>query len=282
MENRIRIGNDIKLSVHLFTSTYDPINIHSVQAYLINTTTQSQLEQQIKSAYEEYDNVLHSKDIKYISRFPMEPYSDGYCCTGYDICQCGEPTYNVKPRRCRFVYRGFGVYPHTFDAYKNHLYAKQCPDADKIMHAEDMYNKLNKFIKYQAHVESSDDINRIYVYFPGKDQLSVGVYKLIIVAQIYQPGYSKFNNLKTITVDYNDVFQLVDDASGISGDGRDIEIAVGIVESQNGIYNPSDDDIYVKTSTLSGNKINLRLSDGTQLKTNIIDVSPITDWYEGD
>lgn len=280
--DKIRIGNDIKLSVHLSTSTYDPINIHSVKAYLINTTLQSKLEEQIKAAYKEYDDYINSDKIKYVSRFPLEPMPDEYCCNKYDICQCSIPTYKANPLRYKNVYSGFGVCPHTFDGFKFGMYSKNFPNESKIKKAEDEYMKEKDFIKYQAHVESSDRINNVYVYFPSEDQINPGIYKLIIVAQVYQPGYSKFDNLKTITVDYNDIFQLVDDSTGISGDGQDIVIEVGVVETQNGTFDPTQQDLYVSKGEYSGNIIQLTLSDGTHLAGNIIDVSPITDWYEDD
>lgn len=59
--------------------------------------------------------------------------------------------------------------------------------------------------------------NSIQCYFPAKDQMFCGVYKLIVQAIIYEPGWGR-TDLHTYTMDYGDVLQLVDDKSGASGD----------------------------------------------------------------
>jgi hypothetical protein len=46
------------------------------------------------------------------------------------------------------------------------------------------------------------------VAFPAEHQLYTGVYKLVIVAKVYAPGFNKYN-LKTVTIDVPDVFELV-------------------------------------------------------------------------
>ena len=44
-----------------------------------------------------------------------------------------------------------------------------------------------------------------------------GVYKLIIQAIVYEPGWGR-TDLRTYTIDYGEVIELVDDNTGISGD----------------------------------------------------------------
>jgi hypothetical protein len=89
----IRIGNDICLHVHLFGDNVESYtNIESIDAYFVNVDGRTSSE--------------------YIRRFPMEPLSDRYHATLYDICSSGDPIYNVKP-----AYTGFGVYPHLFSAF---------------------------------------------------------------------------------------------------------------------------------------------------------------------
>ena len=45
-------------------------------------------------------------------------------------------------------------------------------------------------------------------FFPAYDQKSTGKYKLIVVAEIFQSGYGN-GNIRTVTIDYPDVFELV-------------------------------------------------------------------------
>lgn len=49
--------------------------------------------------------------------------------------------------------------------------------------------------------------------FPAEAQYYTGVYKLTVVAKVYEPGYS-LDNLRTITMDYENVFKLVDTSDG--------------------------------------------------------------------
>lgn len=44
-----------------------------------------------------------------------------------------------------------------------------------------------------------------------------GVYKLIIQAIVYEPGWGR-TDLRTYTIDYGEVIELVDDNTGVSGD----------------------------------------------------------------
>ena len=85
----------------------------------------------------------------------MEPHINEYRSTRYDVCQCGYPHYHTHPRYCRPVYCGFGVHPHTFDGFRNHLWAHYDlkPLADNIKCAEDIYHKNEHFLQYQALVE---------------------------------------------------------------------------------------------------------------------------------
>lgn len=172
---KIRIGNDIKLDVYLSKENIeDQINIKRIQCYLINTT--------------------------------QDPYP--MCqSTEYDVNTCGVPKYHVMPCEKRIdnyfwkcdnywlkaPYDGFGVNPE-WDA----VYVKN--------HGMCFTNK------YLAKSNSTADPNRIEVLFPAKDQRTIGSYDLLIIADIFEPGYND-NNTKTITVDYANVFQLVEHSS---------------------------------------------------------------------
>lgn len=60
-----------------------------------------------------------------------------------------------------------------------------------------------------APVSASEKKGKVYVDFPAESQLYTGQYALVIIAKIYQPGYGSNDNLRTITMNYNLVFELV-------------------------------------------------------------------------
>lgn len=278
METR-RIGTDIKLYVSLKDNVNQPLNIHSVQAFLVNTSLKDKLKQQIKDAYDAYDNASSDKSIKYISRFPNEPMCDCYRSTRYDICQSGYPTYHAAPYYIKPFYRGFGVYPHTFDAFRNHAWAHRCVDKEMfdIVKAEKEYKDKSSYIQYQAVVEESNKPGVIHVYFPAKDQIECGKYSLILVVKCYAPGYTTQTLLKTITFDYKDVLELVSDMDLADNDSV---VEVGIIEPD---INITGDDTYVNKGRVesSSNQDNLilGLSTGGEVP---IDFSRLTAWYTGD
>lgn len=70
---------------------------------------------------------------------------------------------------------------------------------------------------YLAYSRVLPKANSIQCYFPAKDQMFCGVYKLVVQAMIYEPGWGR-TDLHTYTMDYGNVLQLVDDKSGASGD----------------------------------------------------------------
>lgn len=120
-----------------------------------------------------------SEDVR-VNRFPREPYTDTFRSSKYNINMCGRPTYFVHPSN----YTGFGVYPNWSNIYSD-------PKTD-----------------YLAPVKRTEEIDKIEVYFPAKDQRFLGVYNLVVVAKLYEPGYGT-DDTKTITIDYPGVFQLV-------------------------------------------------------------------------
>lgn len=279
--NKVNIGSDIKLTVHLNTKYLAPLNIHSVQAYLVNTTIKSELEKQIRIAKSEYSNALADKadNIQFISRFPKEPHFKGYISSHYDICQCGYPHYHSCPCHHRPVYPGFGVHPHTFDGFRNHLWAHYdlCPLIDKIKLAEEQYDKSKEFLSYQALVEETANANTILVYFPGEKQLDLGVYKLILVAKVYQPGYSKFTKLKTIVVDYDNAFELVESGGG------DANIQVGVAPTDSAMtdgqqYTITDRFIEAGEYDDEGH-INIKYNDQTYAQMPI-NIESETEWWD--
>ena len=170
---KVRIGNDICLHVSLLGSNMnDYVNIKSIKAYIINTTKQNDIDEQHR-----YDTIKYRNDIeeragvvRYISRFPAEPFHKAYHGTPYDLCHSGHPTYHVHPVCCVAPYIGFGVHPHTFDPFHNHLYAF---DDMKDLHDGMIANERNYKImydkcEYEAEVRSTEQKNKVLVYFPAE------------------------------------------------------------------------------------------------------------------
>jgi hypothetical protein len=118
--------------------------------------------------------------------------------------------------------------------------------------------------------------------FPAEHQLHTGVYSLIIVAKVYAPGYNS-QNLRTITVDVPNVFELVKTSS--EGIDTDIYIDVSALLDklpEDQAYIPDVEDIYVRQGWVSndnGDVINLNRTDDSTIQVNL---DSITGWYEGD
>lgn len=93
---------------------------------------------------------------------------------------------------------------------------------------------------------------------------------MVIIAQVLDPGYK--NNLRTITINYNNVFEIVKD----SKDATDSPVQIEINNDSN--LNQLQ-DVYVVSGQYSDNDVRLRRNDNSVIN---VDVSPITSWYEGD
>ena len=184
---KIRIGNDIRLDVQLiYNNINEQVNINSVKAFIINDTKRKEIEDEL------------IKKPKFINRFPIEPFVDTYSSNAYDVKSSGRPTWNVFPCDCsQYIYPGFGVYPDW-----DHVYG---------------FDRFKDITKYRAKVKYTEERDTIQVFFPAEAQLFTGKYSLVIVAKIYEPGYSD-DNLRTVSIDYDDVFELVDKSQeGIDG-----------------------------------------------------------------
>lgn len=249
---KIRIGNDIRLAVDLRKQVLegdDTFAVRQVTAYLVNTTK-----------VEEYKDKLNERK-RFVGRFPREPFSHDYDTTPWCVCGCGMPAYNALPvNSC--AYSGFGTEP---------------------------YGKLNKelrkiasVIQYKAACQATAQQNIINVYFPAKDQLATGVYKLVLVANVYAPGYN-VESLKTIQVDIPEVFELV----GTTEQGVDTGVIINAdvespVEGTAGADSTDDiiyNDVYINGGLLSEGNIVLNRTDNIPVKINIDEVAG---WYEGD
>ena len=256
----IRIGNDICLYVNLLgNKNLDAVNINSIEAFLINTTKwQDLMDEQYRESALMQDEYNCRKDrIKFVSRFPVEPHFPGFHPTPYDVCCTGHPCYHQRPIPYIPIYHGYGVHPHTFERgcfgpcawHTNHPHHLDYPHGHHhhfdhccgcephTWGCDDMHDVIDRAgvrymdmqrqydrCRFLAPVEGTDSKNKIKVYFPAQAQLYTGTYKLVLVAKVYEPGYCK-DNLRTITIDYENVFTLVN--SSDQGCDGNITVHVG-------------------------------------------------------
>ena len=189
--NNVRIGTDIRIKVDIVdgAQTVNPINVKHVVCYLTNTT---------------------EDETYFASRFPQEPDSKQYDASQYHLNTCGHPVYFTYPdQHIVPVYQGFGLYPDWSRIYPKH----EMTDSDV----------------FRAPVIAGEGMGQIVVLFPAEAQKKLGDYKLTVVAKVYQPGYSMHDNLRTITMDYDKVFTLVEDSSQANSD------ATIVIENENNV-----------------------------------------------
>lgn len=246
---RIRIGNDVRLNLTLRgPRTYDQANIKQLKCYLINTSM--------------------------LDYFPV----DCFCCKHVHGCgcvkdRCGHPKYHALPH-CRYYdccHNDFYHHDCCHDCFHHCSHDFHCmldphgcnPAAGPGV-LPPKYNKPYDAVNccacedftYLAYSRVLPKANSIQCYFPAKDQMFCGVYKLIVQAMIYEPGWGR-TDIHTYTMDYGDVFQLVDDKTGASGDIT-IDADTDDIENKNIIA------IRIKTKDLAmyGNtKLNLGEKD---------------------
>ena len=246
---RIRIGNDVRLNLTLRgPRTYDQANIKQLKCYLINTSM--------------------------LDYFPV----DCFCCKHVHGCgcvkdRCGHPKYHALPH-CRYYdccHNDFyhpdcchDCFHHCSHDFHCMLDPHGCNPAAGPGVLPPKYNKPYDAVNccacedftYLAYSRVLPKANSIQCYFPAKDQMFCGVYKLIVQAMIYEPGWGR-TDIHTYTMDYGDVFQLVDDKTGASGDIT-IDADTDDIENKNIIA------MRIKTKDLSmyGNtKLNLGEKD---------------------
>ena len=304
---KIRIGNDIRLAVDLRQylgdsskfvkerTVYDPadsdfenldqnIFVNQSELYYQNNTNSSTSEnsstdytvgttgvciRSIKAILVNVTRLNEWKDkmnrgTRFVKRFPIEPCIEAFHANQYDIRCSGYPTWRAFP------YSGFGVYP-KWDAFKKAMSYK-------------------KTIEYRAQVYATDKQNVIEIAFPAEHQLYTGVYKLIVVAKVYAPGFNSYN-LRTITLDVPDIFELVSTSDEGSDTGFLINVSNIIdrlphveeetepVPGEEDPYVPDVEDRYVRYGNLDGSTLLLNRTDDVDVD---IDLSDITSWYDED
>lgn len=242
---KIRIGTDLNLLVNVFDSKNPKqLNIHSLEAFLINTSVREKIDKEI------------NKKTRFISRFPIEPMHDAYLATEYNIHCSGYPNYRIYPHEVVHPsYAGFGVNPVWSLIYPK----KPC----------------YRFTEYKAKTYATTSTSKVLITFPAEDQLFCGNYSIIVVVKYYMKGYG--NNLKTVTMDINDAFTLVDNSE--EEDLTSTE-RVQLVSVNDPTGDADENDIFVNAGELAGSSIHLDYSVGG---TGVdIDMSRVIDWYDGD
>lgn len=190
----------------------------------------------------------------------MEPYYLPYEPNPYDICQSGFPGWRAYPMRHLYMpYAGFGVHPHFGGLYK----PLACIKNDT---------------EYVANVMATKDQNVVEVSFPARVQRFAGLYKLVVVAELYAPGFNN-HNLKTITVDMPNVFELVRSSEEGIDTGIKINVnnVVDVLPGGEEQANITYEDIYVNEGQFSNNNISLGRTDGSTVN---VDTSSVTGWWE--
>ena len=232
---KIRIGNDVKLQVSLsLGDEVDYTNIQSMRAIFVNTTLKEKLEKE------------YIKKNRFIGRFPIEPFVDEYTPNAYCINSNGNPRYHVRVYN---QYNGFGVKPNW----------------DKCLPIGEV-----PILEYQAEVMHTQDPQIVKVLFPAEVQKYIGIYDLVIVANVYEPGFK--GNIRTITVDLKNAFELVNSSSE-----ADINDPIQIDVDDTYDTEPKQ-DIYIVSGSYSNNNIQLRRNDNAVVS---FDIQPV-EWYEED
>ena len=216
---KIRIGNDIRLKLSIMPNEdagfdrvdeFDLSNIKSVRCYLINT-----------SFFEKPD----PEDKK---KFRRVGFPDYYLPTAHNINNSGFPSYHMMPASKHnydeFLpdfhgfhwwpgFRGFGMHPEHFRPIPEDMWGKH----GIFPNHPHEYNPY-----YLADSNVMHEVNTITCLFPAMHQLMCGTYKLVVILTVFEAGWGR-ENLRTYTIDKGDVFELVDDNTGESGN---ITIAV--------------------------------------------------------
>ena len=200
---KIRIGNDIRLNLTLRgPRTYNRANIKQLKCYFVNTSM-------IDSFQVDCQNCCNQ----------CNKYAQG---CGY-ISRCCHPKYHVLPHCCYHDCRNndFRCSNYFGCITDHHVYnpaVGNCILPPKYNKPYDAVSCCNcDDFTYLAYSRVLPKANAIQCYFPVNDQAFCGIHKLIIRVIVYEPGWGR-TDLRTYTMDYGDVIELVDDNTGISGD----------------------------------------------------------------
>lgn len=132
---KIRIGNDISVNIHLsykFDEFY--ASVISAVVYFVNSSK----ENEIKADFD--------KKTRFVHRFPIEPCSEAYSSTAYDIKSSGLP-WHIFPYY-KPVYQGFGLHPDWKNIYGH------CDNHD--------------FTRYRSEIKYTGDRSVVKAFFPAE------------------------------------------------------------------------------------------------------------------
>lgn len=189
----------------------------------------------------------YKKKNRFIGRFPIEPFTNEFEPSEYCINSTGFPKYKAFVMNS---YNGIGLRPN----WKNVAPIKEM-----------------QYTVYRTGIERTVDPSIVVVTFPASAQLYEGEYELVVTAKVFDQGYA--NNERTVTANYKNVFELVSDSQAESVDNP---VQIDIVNTSD---EESTNDVYVITGRYDNNSILLSRNDNTTVN---IDISPITEWYDGD
>lgn len=226
-----------------FQTGSSAVCIRSIKAVLVNTTLYNKIKQDLRNK------------TRFIDRFPIEPRLEAFRSTPYDVCNSGYPVWRAIP-----VYPGFGINHPIGDMYKKKLWFN---DAE-----------------YIAKVIATNKQNIVEVQFPAEHQRYTGTYKLVVVVKLYAPGFNE-QNLKTVTLDIPDVFELVSTTAEGSDSGFIINVTniIDQLPAGDDTYNPFTEDMYVRRGEITDNSLVLNRTDDSNVD---IDISSVTGWYDVD
>lgn len=195
------------------------------------------------------ENIIkeYNRVNKFIGRFPIEPFKKEYEPNAYNINSCGiRSKYHAAVAN---MYAGFGVYPEW-----------EKPDICKMLAQ----------CTYRAEIERTKDPKVVIVTFPAEAQHFAGKYELTISAKVYDENFK--NGQRTVNATFSNLFELVDSQL----EAIDNPVQIELVNSSDA---DSLQDVYVIAGKYDNNSIHVNRND-----TGIvdIDISPITQWYEGD
>lgn len=236
---KVRIGNDIRLNLTLRgPKNFDEKSIKELRCYFINTS--------VTRCFG--DRCIESCCRK---RYPWDHFPCHHHASSYLTDTCGRPCYHTYPHCfvggccgccCHHTKypqspcdpaHGMGPLPPKYDCdchhycrYGHHNPLSRCYDCwDSCKFDHCFYRPghdylvsphLDEDFRYLAPSKVLSGKNKIQTYFPAADQFMCGTYKLVVVMVAYEAGWGRCD-LHTYTIDYGQVFTLVDDDSALSG-----------------------------------------------------------------
>lgn len=225
---RIKQGNDVKFNVAIKSDyTFDYNNIKRIQSYFVRSDVKNynnikdQVDDVLELLYDDNTSVVDFDNIWYntleLQSCVCQDLPDDYCMhrpNKHCIGVCGPHGYHTSP--CNYTQNPiFGKRFAYNTGMRKGITYRECMDRD--MFAKWCIGKTPKILKpgdvCKAYTTVTDQVNRIHVYFPAREQRTCGKYDLVIKLLAYEEGWGP-NDLRTYTMEYKDVIQITDEPSG--------------------------------------------------------------------